>query len=522
MVERSARYCPVFFLAITGMADEKSSAVRNWIFVVGKTTVFRLLPLVLALSIVTCGDPAAIIGPPGLTIIAGAGVTDTIEAQPTQALIVEVRTPSGAPARGAVVRFASGPIDIFGATSMTVGPIDGEPLRKSEEDTVGADARAAVRVAMGTRAGPGDIQITVAELGLHETASFTIIPGNAVRVVSEPADTAISVSRGFTLRASVRDRYGNARSDAITLASDSAAAAASPTGAVSGVAAGRARVRASDAAGHGDTSWVSVVPHGTIAGRSGPGIVIVDIDGSNYRIVPGSDTAEVTWLDWNAQGDTLVFSSLNFASSPPGSRLFVSDLVAQPEPLLTDSIALFSEYDPQYSGDGQWVYFGGNDDTVSQEIWRARSNGSSLARVGPAHGYGGSDGEPAPSSDGQHVAFVSNRCCYPNRGLFVLNVQTGVIDSLAASARRPRWSPGDSLIGFMIDGGGIWTIRPDGSGLREVTPSGLSYYEGFDWSPTGEWIVVQGPSGNAEVIRAADGLVLPLPYSVGGRPAWRP
>src|SRR5512145_1920992 len=80
-------------------------------FVVAKQTFFRLLPLVLAFSIVTCGDPAAVIGPPGLTIIAGAGVTDTIEAQPTQALIVEVRTPSGAPARGAVVHFASGPID---------------------------------------------------------------------------------------------------------------------------------------------------------------------------------------------------------------------------------------------------------------------------------------------------------------------------------------------------------------------------------------------------------------------------
>jgi hypothetical protein len=116
---------------------------------------------------------------------------------------------------------------------------------------------------------------------------------------------------------------------------------------------------------------------------------------------------------------------------------------------------------------------------------------------------------------------VSNRCCFPDYGLFLLHTLTGVVDSLAPGAVSPRWSPGDSLIAFVFRG--VFVVRPDGQGLRQITPVGANYYQGLDWSPTGEWMIARETFGHLVLIRVADGLILTLPYFTDlDRPAWRP
>jgi hypothetical protein len=70
-------------------------------------------------------------------------------------------------------------------------------------------------------------------------------------------------------------------------------------------------------------------------------------------------------------------------------------------------------------------------------IWRVRSDGSGAVQVGP--GESDTNGHPGPSSDGELVAYVTDGCCYPNDGLFVLHVSTGAIDSLAPAALTPRF-----------------------------------------------------------------------------------
>ncbi len=472
--------------------------------------------LVGVLASATCDNPVAPTGPPGITIVAGAGVTDSIDARPTQELLVEVHTISGVPARRAVVRFsglptAGGP---YPPTTVRVGRTGDAPIRELAVDTTDGSGRARVVIALGAVAGPGGVEVTVPELGFADTAEYTINPGQGVRVVSEPADTVVYQSRSFTLRASVRDRYGNPRPDAVTFEADSASVSVSSAGTVTSEELGRARVRIDDAASHADTTWVSVIPQGTIAATSPTGIVIVDLDGSNRRNIPG--VAAATWLDWNLTGDTLVF-----ASPDNDSWLYVTNTTGPPRRLITASTGLLSEYWPQYSGDGQWIYFSGRTNYQNQEIWRVRSDGSSPALTGPAAGDVNLDSDPAPSSDGSRVAYVSNRCCFPYYGLYLLHAQTGVIDSLAPGAFSPRWSPGDSLIGFVFHG--VFVIRPDGQGLRRVSAIDQGFYQEFDWSPTGEWMIVRGPSSNLALIRLADGLILTLPYFTDlDRPAWRP
>jgi len=287
----------------------------------------------------------------------------------------------------------------------------------------------------------------------------------------------------------------------------------SAAGTVTSEELGRARVRIGDAAGHADTTWVSVIPQGTIAATSPTGIVIVDLDGSNRRNVPG--VAAAAWVDWSPAGDTLVF-----ATSDYDSWLYVTNTTAPPRRLITDSTGRSSEWRPQYSRDGQWIYFSAAGNGRYQALWRVRPDGSSPEFIGPASGD--NDGHVAPSSDGSRVAYVSNSCCYPNLGLFLLHLASGVADSLAPRAFSPRWSPGDSLIGFISRG--VLVLRPDGQGLRQITPLGFAnYFQGLDWSPAGEWLIARGPSGHLVLIRVADRLIITLPYFTDlDRPAWRP
>src|SRR6266566_2919773 len=58
-----------------------------------------------------CGDNGAGPAPTGLRLVNGNGATDTIQSTPAQALVVEVRSETGALASGTVVRFQSLPID---------------------------------------------------------------------------------------------------------------------------------------------------------------------------------------------------------------------------------------------------------------------------------------------------------------------------------------------------------------------------------------------------------------------------
>src|SRR5258708_8784515 len=81
----------------------------------------RALALVVAGAALSCSDNT-VTGPTGATlrIIAGAGIIDTVTAQPSQALVVEVRGPDASPATGTTVRFLSLPIDTTHRYSLGV------------------------------------------------------------------------------------------------------------------------------------------------------------------------------------------------------------------------------------------------------------------------------------------------------------------------------------------------------------------------------------------------------------------
>jgi Tol biopolymer transport system component len=87
----------------------------------------------------------------------------------------------------------------------------------------------------------------------------------------------------------------------------------------------------------------------------------------------------------------------------------------------------------------------------------------------------------ALSPDGRTLAFTTLQ---PQPDLFVMSTEGGVPVQLtddAARDRWPSWDPDGSRIFFMSNRGGryqIWTIRPDGSALTQVTSS---LEESFWW-----------------------------------------
>jgi TolB protein len=101
----------------------------------------------------------------------------------------------------------------------------------------------------------------------------------------------------------------------------------------------------------------------------------------------------------------------------------------------------------------------------------------------------GNDGNPSPAPDGKRIVY---RTFGPSGyGLCILNLETKAMTSLTTEYDNfPFWSPRGDLITFVrqVDGDyEIFTIRPDGTGLKRLT-----FSKGNDahmaWSPDGEWI----------------------------------
>jgi dipeptidyl aminopeptidase/acylaminoacyl peptidase len=85
-------------------------------------------------------------------------------------------------------------------------------------------------------------------------------------------------------------------------------------------------------------------------------------------------------------------------------------------------------------------------------------------------------GDPQISPDGKTVAFSVSQPDIANnraaRSIWTVQLAGGVPAKLADMADRPRWSHDGSTVYYTGTSGGasqIWTIRPDGSGQRQIT-----------------------------------------------------
>jgi len=482
------------------------------------------LRIALAATLAACGDNGVQPLAPGLSIVSGDGITDTVQAAPPQPLVVRVIGQNGAPLSAVAVSFDGG-------ARVFAGP---------SPATTDRDGFAQATIYLGSVAGEESVTVRVPSLGLQAIARFTVLPGNPVGVAVEPADTAVYVGGTVRLRGWIVDRLKNSRGGTLTYETTSPAVQLSGA-TLTSAAIGRARVVGINGMWQ-DTAWVSVVPPGAAVAVLGhmitndtQRVVFFNLDGTGFRSFDVS-----YWTtphpDWSPAGDVI---ALEDGGVFPGfnPHLILGDPSGPKQRLVPDSIGLTSETNPRYSADGAWIYFSGVRPGVMSEIWRVHPDGTGAERVsGPSDAfYGGY--QPSPSPDLTHVVYTRNAVCCYDLLVSVLNVASGTIDSLQHAdgtptpGYMPRWSPVADVIAYGAHkfdepqqyATVLWLINPDGSNPRPASNTSDAYWPEIDWSPDGRWLIAASyDDGVLHLIDTQTGLTLPLPFTQRLRqPSWR-
>jgi Tol biopolymer transport system component len=226
--------------------------------------------------------------------------------------------------------------------------------------------------------------------------------------------------------------------------------------------------------------------------------------GSAQIYTMNSDGTEVTQLTESARGANSVISDW----SPDGQRIaFDSDRTGPVEVFTMRSdgsdvqqITHLGGFtgDPSWSPDGRRLVFEHAPPRgCCSNIWRINPDGTGLHELTRFSVETGA-AEPEFSPDGQSIAFQQ----FPNGGqlsaVFVMRADgtdMQQVTALGMDAAHPEWSPDGARIIFNNDFtqrvGDIFTIRPDGTGLTQLTnviPLGDADFRP-DYSPDGTRIV---------------------------------
>jgi hypothetical protein len=464
--------------------------------------------LALAASIafiVSCGGGGE--GPtgpttPGLHVIAGASISDTVLARPVQALVVEVRPISGSPA-GLVVRFESLPSSDSTRPyerAIAVSNLASNFFVPFISDTTNSSGRASALVQLGTVAGEARVLVTCPELGFSDTAKFTVLPGNPDRVVVRNRDTTVLAGAMYTINAYASDRFLNRRSDPVTFTPGANTTSVDPSGRVTvatTVGRGNVAVRAGNAL---DSARFTVLPSGAMAFFDATdGTVTVStakMDGSGRKRL--ASTVTPSYPNISPDGSLVVYQE------PAGSAVInLVDASANKRQLTTPSTMTWAYY-PHFSGDGQWVFFSGlavGDTTAA--IWRIHPDGTSLTRV--------IDLNNAPLTANLGIAPDGTRIAYSENYQFtIMQLSTGAKVPLGAGGTFIEFSPDSKRVAY-LGGNYINVVNVDGTSPIKLAADRVQGDAGLTWTPDGGWLLVRGYGGPL-LISAATGEVISLPF----------
>jgi TolB protein len=199
-----------------------------------------------------------------------------------------------------------------------------------------------------------------------------------------------------------------------------------------------------------------------------------------------------------------------------------------------------NDWGPDWSPDGTTIAFNSDrDHEAGLRCYLVGPDGSNLRRI-EADAW---IEYPSWSPDGTKLAFMG--AAGSNYEVFVIDLPSGAVTQLTDSPGQdgwPAWSPDGSMIAFSSvrddcrfatgaeacwriadigDHFDIWTVRPDGSDLRRVTPE---FGQFVAWSPDSEFLLISGytlhvvrPDGTGRLeVRSPD-----LGRALGGIPDWR-
>jgi hypothetical protein len=484
----------------------------------------RALVLLTTAGIVleACGSDTSSPVPPikrGLTIVSGGDKADTVQAFLPASLIVEVHDSAGALAPlGTVVRFQAVTREKTTVSEASVEPFAAASFSTFGTSTTDALGRAGVLVRLGTLAGTARVSIAVPALGLLDTARFTVLPGQGVRVSVGPRDTMVYAGKPATFVGGVTDQFGNVRSDPVTWTVSGSGAAISTAGVFTSPAIGRYTITATAATGTA-TAAVSVVPEGRLVGSrtsSAQTVDLVNFDGTGLKnlasYVDGGIGGQPTWMPDRA---SVIFTELiNFSTQ----ALSVVDTTGVRKTFFPSGIPnVTHQADPAPSANGQWLFFAAYDTRCSSSaycLYRSRIDGSSPELLGTA-ATASAALRPAPSPDGSKAAISTGTY---GGILRVFDVATRTVSSWSVGGSHSAWSPDGKQIAFISTSGLLSLVNPDGTGARALVASRTYSDAPISWTTDGKFILARyGGTGAWELVDTRDGSSLPLPFTTAYR-----
>jgi len=223
-------------------------------------------------------------------------------------------------------------------------------------------------------------------------------------------------------------------------------------------------------------------------------IIVASADGSEPRTVVHEDRtgATVEWPAWSPDGSRLVYTKTLFTSRI--QRVEEVDLTTEARGLVAEAGS-----SPAYSADGESIVFA-SPAGRTWSIWRAPRGGDGSTVLVSEVGFEDVD-HPLYARGGELVAFVA---AGPGP-----DVSTRAPARGAGLLGQPFFSTASAhpLPGSEFD---LWTIRPDGSGLRRAAEL-LSEEPHITWSPDGRYLASWGRLGLQIVDVTSDS---PLGYTV--------
>lgn len=170
----------------------------------------------------------------------------------------------------------------------------------------------------------------------------------------------------------------------------------------------------------------------------------------------------------------------------PGIYTINPDGSGQRRILNTDSSVLYTAWAPNGTRIA-YVSPGG--------VWTMSSTGSDRNRVAAGKGE---TYQASWSPSGKQIAF-SDKYKAGKRALYVVGSSGGKPKAIYTSAHYltdAAWSPSGKLIAFSRDSATIWTVRPNGKGLKKIGPGSHP-----SWSPDSKRMVF-ARGGNLWVMKA--------------------